>query len=166
MNASGGSTSNRNLPDVAMPADHVEIVDHDGQVGGIAGTSCAAPLWNGFTVLINQQAALYGLPSVGFLNPRFMRSARPNHNNDFHDMTFGSNNETNNPSGYNCVAGYDLVSGWGSPNGAGLINDLAGVAFPTTTPTPTPVPSATWRGWREEVTDQLHRLPGQPLVRG
>ena len=40
---------------------------------------------------------------------------------DFHDITSGSN-------GYSATTGYDLATGWGSPNGSGLINALAGTA--------------------------------------
>ncbi|MGO9347798.1 MAG: hypothetical protein ACLPZJ_15600, partial [Terriglobales bacterium] len=52
---------------------------------------------------------------------------------DFHDITSSSN-------GYPAVTGYDLATGWGSPNGTGLINALAGR---TGAPTPTPTAIAT-----------------------
>ena len=40
---------------------------------------------------------------------------------DFHDITSGTSGS------YSAVTGYDLVTGWGSPNGTGLINALAGI---------------------------------------
>jgi len=59
MTANLGSTTMRNVPDVAMTADNVytRVGGEDEDVGG---TSCAAPLWAGFAALINQQAAANG----------------------------------------------------------------------------------------------------------
>jgi uncharacterized membrane protein len=39
---------------------------------------------------------------------------------DFHDIISGTSGS------FSAVTGYDLVTGWGSPNGTGLINALAG----------------------------------------
>ena len=50
------STSMRNVPDVALTADNVYVTYNNGGSGNFGGTSCAAPLWAGFTALINQQA--------------------------------------------------------------------------------------------------------------
>jgi subtilase family serine protease len=69
MSANGGSTSFRNIPDVAMVADNCIFVSNNGHTNGWWGTSIAAPLWAGFTALVNQQAVAEGKPSVGFLNP-------------------------------------------------------------------------------------------------
>lgn len=107
MTACGGSTTMRNIPDVAMPSPE--------------GTSGAAPLWAGFVALANQQAAAYGYPTAGFINPVVYNILKgPNYTADFHDMTSGNN-------GDQCVSGYDLVTGIGSPTGQALINDLAGL---------------------------------------
>ena len=58
----------------------------------VGGTSCAAPLWAGFTALLNQQAALAGIPTVGFLNPAIYAIGKgPNYTADFHDITTGNN---------------------------------------------------------------------------
>ena len=65
----GGSTTWRNYPDVAMLADDVEIF-FNGQPISRAGTSVAAPLWAGFTALVNQKI-LQNDPNaglVGFVN--------------------------------------------------------------------------------------------------
>ncbi len=60
----------RNIPDVACLADVIIwLVANNGQQGAIGGTSAAAPLWAGFTALVNQQAAASGKPYVGFINP-------------------------------------------------------------------------------------------------
>ena len=70
MTASQGSTTMRNFPDVAANADNCYLYYNNGTTaGGWGGTSFAAPLWAGYTALINQQAAANGRPPVGFLNP-------------------------------------------------------------------------------------------------
>ena len=69
MAANQGSTTMRNVPDVALTADNVYVVYNNGSTGTFGGTSCAAPLWAGFTALVNQQAAAAGQAPVGFLNP-------------------------------------------------------------------------------------------------
>ena len=92
MTASQGSTLMRNTPDVAANADNVYLYYDDGQMdGGWGGTSDAAPLWAGFTALMNQQAAANGLPPVGFLNPAlYALAASTNYTNLFHDITSGN----------------------------------------------------------------------------
>ena len=80
------------------------------------------PLWAGYLALVNQQAVANGDAALGFINPLiYPLGLWSSYNTDFHDITSGSN-------GYPAVTGYDLVTGWGSPNGAGLINALAGTS--------------------------------------
>ncbi len=69
MSGNQGSTSFRNVPDVAMTADNVFVVGDNGQEEDIGGTSCAAPLWAAFVALANQQALAKGRPTLGFINP-------------------------------------------------------------------------------------------------
>ena len=57
MAANQGSTTMRNVPDVAMAADNIFVVAKWPVGTGVSGTSCAAPLWAGFAALVNQQAA-------------------------------------------------------------------------------------------------------------
>src|SRR5208283_847390 len=76
MTASKGSTIMRNVPDVALTGDNVWVIYGSGQSGAFGGTSCAAPLWAGFTALINQQGAINGKASVGFLNPALYTIAK------------------------------------------------------------------------------------------
>ena len=64
MTANQGSTTMRNMPDVALTADNV-YVRADGRDYNVGGTSCAAPLWAGFTALVNQQAAATGRTGGG-----------------------------------------------------------------------------------------------------
>ena len=126
MTANQGSTTLRNVPDVALTADNIFIVANNGQqTTGNGGTSCAAPLWAAFTALVNQQAALVGKPTVGFLNPAIYAIGKgPNYALDFHDITTSNNTNTSSANKYSAVPGYDLCTGWGTPNGQNLINDL------------------------------------------
>lgn len=127
MASNQGSTTQRNLPDVALTADNVYVVYGSGQSGDFGGTSCAAPLWAGFTALVNQQAAANSQSPVGFLVPAlYVITKGANYSSCFHDITTG-NNITNRSGGkFSAVGGYDLCTGWGTPNGAALISALAG----------------------------------------
>lgn len=125
-----GSTTMRNVPDVALTADNVYVVYTSGSTtntsGGVGGTSCAAPLWAGFTALVNQQSVTSSGTTVGFLNPAvYAIGTNANYTNCFHDITVGNNVGTNTPGLYPATTGYDLCTGWGTPNGTNLINTLA-----------------------------------------
>jgi hypothetical protein len=125
MRANQGSTTMHNVPDVAMTADDV-YVQVDGEGGGVGGTSCAAPLWAGFTALVNEQAVLSGRPTVGFINPALdLIASSPIYTACFHDTTNGNNTSPSSPTRFFAVSGYDLCTGWGSPAGQNLINALA-----------------------------------------
>jgi uncharacterized repeat protein (TIGR03803 family) len=128
MSANHGSTTMRNFPDVAMNAevDNVYVFSGSTQTGW-GGTSFAAPLWAGFTALINQEAAANGQPPVGFLNPSlYALGQSSNYTNCFHDITVGNNDASPvGPVQFPAVRGYDLCTGWGTPTGSNLINALA-----------------------------------------
>jgi PKD repeat protein len=127
MASNQGSTSMRNIPDVALVAANVYVRADGADQIGIGGTSCAAPLWAGFTALVNQQGTANGKPPVGFLNPALYNiGLGTNYNFCFHDITAGNNEWPGSPSKFVAVAGYDLCTGWGTPNGTNLINTLVG----------------------------------------
>jgi alpha-tubulin suppressor-like RCC1 family protein len=127
MSSNGGSTTMRNVPDVALTGDNVWVIFGGGSSEAVGGTSCAAPLWAGFTALVNQQAAQSGQGTVGFLNPALYAVGKgANYATCFHDITTGNNFSSSSPSQFSAVAGYDLCTGWGTPNGMNLINALAG----------------------------------------
>jgi len=128
-----GSTTKRNMPDVALTGQNVFIVADTNKLENASGTSCAAPLWAGFTALVNQQATLAGRPSVGFVNPAIYAIGKSNnYAADFHDTTTGDNTWSGSPTLFFAVKGYDLCTGWGSPKGQNLINALAGPLDPLT----------------------------------
>ena len=126
MTANQGSTTMRNIPDVAMTASGIFVLANNGQPEtGVGGTSCAAPLWAGFAALVNQQAAVLGKPPVGFLNPAIYAIGKgPNYAAAFQDITTGNNFSAGSPTNYPAVPGYDLCTGWGTPAGQNLINAL------------------------------------------
>ena len=145
MSANQGSTTMRNIPDVAMVSDNIAIVADNGQPETIYGTSCSAPLWAGFTALVNQQAAAYGKSPVGFVNPAiYTIGTGTTYTACFHDITTGNNEWPASPTKFYAVAGYDLCTGWGTPTGRNLIYALAGAIVPSAkfsgSPTTGPAP--------------------------
>jgi hypothetical protein len=129
MVANQGSTTKRNVPDVALTADNIYVKYNNGGAGNFGGTSCAAPLWAAYTALVNATAANYNRSPIGFLNPALYALAKgPTYTANFHDVTTGNNFSPSSPALFSAVAGYDLCTGWGSPSGDALLNYLAGVA--------------------------------------
>src|ERR1700683_4380646 len=129
--AAGGcsrcSKTFRNGPDVSANANFTFYVCADQTTctaNEYGGTSFAAPMWAGYLALVNEQALQNGNPTLGFINPSlYSIGAGSSYDADFHDITSGGN-------GFSATTGYDLATGWGSPNGSGLINALAGVSTP------------------------------------
>ena len=145
MAARGGSTTTRNFPDVALTGDDTLVIADGGvEYTGVGGTSIAAPLWNGFMSLVNQQAANNGHAPVGFLNPALYSIGNSAiYANCFHDITTGNNEWSGSPNLFTAVAGYDLCTGLGTPNGTNLINVLATSVNPVTHLSPPPPPFGT-----------------------
>jgi len=134
MTANQGSTTKRNMPDVALVGDNVYVKFDNGSSDIFGGTSCAAPLWAGFMALVNQQAAANGTPAPGFINPTLYAIGKgASYTANFHDTTTGNNFSSSSPSKYSAVAGYDLCTGWGTPVGPAMITSLAGPFVPTIT---------------------------------
>jgi len=129
MAARGGSTGFRNLPDVAANADHVYVIDNNGNTNKgyvLGGTSAAAPLWAGFMALVNQQSAASGWNSAGFINPiLYSIAAGTNYASCFHDVTSGNNTWSSSPALFYASNNYDLCTGLGTMNGSNLLNALA-----------------------------------------
>ena len=130
MQLNQGSTTMRNVPDVSIIADTVLFFAYrNGLTGTIGGTSAAAPLWAGFTALVNQQAASQGRSPAGFINPAVYALGKglySTYSSCFHDITTGNNFNSSSPTKYAATSGYDLCTGWGTPRGLATINFLAG----------------------------------------
>ena len=108
----------RLTPDVAADADPATgvkiIVNGEAQQGG--GTSQAAPIWAGFTVMMNQYlAATAALPRQH--QPAALRAAAATPA-AFHDVTLGGNAVDS------AGPGFDYMTGLGSPNVAVLAGAL------------------------------------------
>jgi hypothetical protein len=119
----GASTTNRNVPDIAMDADPnsgVYVLDSYG--GGwfqVGGTSLATPMWGGLIAIANQGRVLAGESTLNGAS-QTLSTLYSLPSSDFHDITSGGNGT------YNAAAGYDLVTGWGTPVANLLVPGLVG----------------------------------------
>ena len=124
MTANHGSTTMRNIPDVALTGDNVYVYDSTSGTNTIVGgTSCATPLWAAFTALINQQNVSLGNATIGAFNPLVYAIGKSStYSTAFHDTTVGNNTNSVSLTNYPAVPGYDLCTGWGTPKGQATIN--------------------------------------------
>jgi uncharacterized repeat protein (TIGR01451 family) len=127
MTTNKGSTTFRNIPDVALTADNIYIFGDGQALTDVGGTSVAAPLWAGFMALVNEQLTAKGKNPIGFINPTIYALAQTtNYTAMFHDTVTGNNTNDVNTNLYFAVPGYDLCTGLGTPNGSNFINALVG----------------------------------------
>ncbi len=109
-----------------MAASGIYVIYNNGVTNSVGGTSAAAPLWAGFTALVNQQAVAYGQPTVGFINPAiYAIGTGTMYDACFHDIVLGNNETHYSPFQFSAALGYDLCTGWGTPTGSNLVNALA-----------------------------------------
>lgn len=104
------STSNRNVPDIAFPADPATGFSFyfAGRFQGpIGGTSWSSPTYCALQVTINQEDG----KRFGWVNKRIYKAFAANGYTVFHDITLGSN------GGFNAHPGYDNTTGIGSIKG-------------------------------------------------
>jgi kumamolisin len=104
----GVTGDKRLVPDVALEADPntgVYVVVN-GKATQIGGTSLSAPVWAGFSALINEARAANGKTPLGLLGPRIYPLLGTS---NFRDIKAGNN------GAYPAKAGYDLVTGIGVP---------------------------------------------------
>jgi kumamolisin len=118
-----GTQTKRTVPDVssdANPSTGFSIFS-GGSWTEFGGTSCAAPLWSGYSALYNQRAAAAGKPNLGFANPAvYQILAGSSYATTFHDVKTGSNQD------FAATTGYDEVTGIGSPIADALTSTLLG----------------------------------------
>lgn len=145
------STTMRNLPDISCDASPqtgiaVYISGDPGLPGNgwyvFGGTSESAPLWAGYTALVNQNRALGGLPVLGFPNNSLYPLAYTangltgSYAGLFHDIKDGSSNLTVAAgTNYAAVMGFDDSTGLGTMQGVNLITALSGGMLYAATPT-------------------------------
>ena len=129
MTENQGSTTFRNLPDVALTADDIYVDYGNGLSGAFVGTSCAVQIWAAYVALVNQLAIESGAQTVGFVNPAVYAMGKGSnamsYTTLFHDITLGNNEWSGSPDEFTAVPGYDLCTGWGTPTGINFIKALA-----------------------------------------
>lgn len=116
----GGATTGRGVPDVSSLADPETpfvIPQPDGSLGGVGGTSAAAPLWAALLARCNAAAGR----RVGFVNPILYGLPA----GTLRDITQGNNMSPGGP-GYAAGPGWDACTGFGSPGGSSLLAALSG----------------------------------------
>ena len=114
----GTEQTGRGVPDVASLADPETpfVVAQPDGLGGVGGTSAAAPLWASLLARCN---ATLGA-RVGFLNPTLYGLPA----GTLRDITSGNNRMPPNGPGYDAGPGWDACSGLGSPRGSALLGAL------------------------------------------
>ncbi len=125
--ASLGSTTMRNVPDVALTADPSATysIYASGEWEDWWGSSIAAPIWAAFAAIVNEGREDAGKTPLGFINPALYTIARSNaYTTDFHDIISGTN------SYYPEAQSYDDATGLGSFNAANLYNYLVSELLP------------------------------------
>jgi subtilase family serine protease len=148
--ANGGSAKMRNIPDVTADGSPDTGVAVFSAVNGgwlqIGGTSASAPIWAGFSSVVDSALGYVGHGRVGFLNP-FLYQLVFNQENgllinqilDINDIVDGTNGNALllGIPGFFAGPGYDNCSGWGSMKGGRLAADIL-VAGAVLTPGKTP----------------------------
>jgi kumamolisin len=84
----------------------------------------SAPIWAGFTALIDQYLTSHGGHPVGFFNPLLysLADGSPSYP-AFHDIAVGGNDF------YPAGPGYDMATGLGSPDVWNLARDLTAQGY-------------------------------------
>jgi subtilase family serine protease len=120
----GGSSTNRNIPDVGAVANPMTgLAIYNKSNGGwvqAGGTSLSSPLWAAYLSILNSGLEYLTGTKIGFFNPALYALGNGNPVNYLHDITEVSNG---NPAvfetpGYYAGTGYDNCSGSGSIKGA------------------------------------------------
>jgi len=138
----GGSSTMRNMPDVAAVASPVTGVSVYSALNGgwqqVGGTSASSPIWASYISIVDSAWRTIGLGRVGFVNPLLYYQALETDGYD--DITDGTNGNVNlyGIPGYTAGGGYDNCTGWGSMWGEDLVHNLL-LFHPHNGRTPDPV---------------------------
>src|SRR5271166_759732 len=121
----------RDVPDVSLTASTHDayIIEMNGSLYAVGGTSAPTPAFAGLTALAAQKAAA----RLGNANPGLYALAASQANAGpavFHDATSG-NNSVPGQTGFSAGVGYDLATGLGSVDAALLVNHWGGGATST-----------------------------------
>jgi subtilase family serine protease len=127
VSGNGGSTTFRNVPDVAAEASvFTGVAVYVSDAGGwnqVGGTSVACPLWAGYLSNLNAAFQSAGLANIGFFNPVLYSLNFGDPAAYMYDIVNGSNGYLPfypGYPGYNAGFGYDNATGSGSIWGGGF----------------------------------------------
>ena len=129
----------RDVPDVSLSASGHDayLVQTQGTLSAIGGTSASSPSFAGLMALIVQKTG----QRQGNANLRFYQLANAQYGGSgpavFNDIIDGGNSVPGVP-GFTCNAGYDPVTGLGSVNANALVTNWNGSASPDFTITASP----------------------------
>ncbi len=115
--AAGTQQTGRGVPDVAALADPetpFAIVQPNGSVRGVGGTSAAAPLWSALIARLNQALGT----RVGYLNALLYAHMS---SGVLRDITEGGNGS------YQAGPGWDPCTGFGAPGADTLLQALQAI---------------------------------------
>lgn len=127
----------RDLPDVSLaasPFKYAYLIESNGVLQAVGGTSASSPSWAGLAALLNQYLMANGViaqPGLGNINPVLYRLAQAT-TDVFHDITAGSNQVPCLQSSPDCIdgklgflagPGYDLATGLGSVDAFHLVTE-------------------------------------------
>ncbi len=116
----GGSSTYRNVPDVAAVGDPITgVAVYSRPNGGwlqIGGTSVSAPVWAGYLSIVNAGLGYVGNTKIGFVNPIFYQDT------ELYQILDGSNGDAvaDGLPGYTAGSPYNNCCGTGSLWGGGL----------------------------------------------
>ena len=135
--ANGGSAKMRNIPDVTADGSPDTGVAVFSAVNGgwlqIGGTSASAPIWAGFSSVVDSALGYVGHGRLGFHNPFLYQLIFNQENGLLIDQIFDVNDVVDGTNGnalllgipgFFAGPGYDNCSGWGSMKGERLAADF------------------------------------------
>lgn len=116
------NASGRGTPDVSTQSVGFRIIDQ-GRDGGVQGTSCAAPMFNGVVALLNSARLASNQSTMGFMNPWLYSNASAAMN----DVTTGTSTGCNGKARFNGAANGSPVipnAGWAAAQGWDAVSGL------------------------------------------
>ena len=114
----GWNPQGRGFPDLAAYAADFPVLQANGDLVMVGGTSISAPMMAGLFTLANQKLISRGRKKIGYANPMLYWMAE-NCKEAFQDITVGNNQE--NEGGIPCLYGFPAAPGWDPVTGLGSI---------------------------------------------
>lgn len=115
----GYNPQGRGFPDIAAYSGFFPILNTEGELIFVSGTSLAAPLAASLFTLANQKLLSNGYKKIGYANPMLYWMAG-NCPEAFTDITIGNNMV--GEQGSACLYGFPAAPGWDPVTGLGTIN--------------------------------------------